>query len=35
MAIKLLGVKGEKVLETEQDAQTQDFIMIANPIFFC
>jgi hypothetical protein len=34
MAIKLLGVKGEKVLETEQDAQTQDFIMIDNPIFF-
>ena len=34
MAIKLLGVKGEKVLETEQDAQTQDFVMIDNPIFF-
>ena len=34
MAIKLLGVKGEKVLETEPDAQTQDFIMIDNPVFF-
>ena len=34
MAIKLLGVEGEKLLEKEKDAKTQDFIMINAPIFF-
>ena len=34
MAIKLLGVEGEKLLEREKDAKTQDFIMINAPIFF-
>jgi len=34
MAIKLLGVEGEKLLESEKDATTQDFIMINAPIFF-
>ena len=34
MAIKLLNVPGEKLLEDEKDAQTQDFILIDNPVFF-
>lgn len=34
MAIKLLGVEGEKVLASEQDARTQDFLMIDHPVFF-
>jgi hypothetical protein len=34
MAIKLLGVEGEKLLQREKDAQTQDFIMINAPLFF-
>lgn len=34
MAIKLLGVPGEKLLEGEQSARTQDFLMIDNPAFF-
>ena len=34
MAIKLLGVEGKKILEAEQDAQTQDFVMINFPVFF-
>ena len=34
MAIKLLGVEGEPVLETKKAAQTQDFVMIDHPIFF-
>jgi hypothetical protein len=33
MAIKLLGVEGEKLLERERTAQTQDFIMINFPGF--
>ena len=33
MAIKLLGVPGEKILEAERDADTQDFIMINAPTF--
>jgi hypothetical protein len=33
MAIKLLGVEGEKLLERERHAQTQDFIMINFPGF--
>ena len=34
MAIKLLGVEGEKLLEAEKDARTQDFVMINFPGFF-
>ena len=35
MAIKLFGVEGEKLLEDERDAKTQDFVMINNfPSFF-
>jgi hypothetical protein len=33
MAIKLLGVPGEKILAAERDADTQDFIMINAPTF--
>jgi hypothetical protein len=34
MAIKLLGVEGEKVLEDERHATTQDFVMVDSPAFF-
>lgn len=34
MAIKLLGVDGEKLLQREKNAKTQDFIMINAPVFF-
>ena len=34
MAIKLLNVPGEKLLEDEKDATTQDFVLFDNPIFF-
>lgn len=34
MAVKLLEVEGEKVLESERDAQTQDFLLIDHPVFF-
>jgi hypothetical protein len=34
MAIKLLDVPGEKLLEDEKDATTQDFVLFDNPIFF-
>ena len=34
MAIKLLGVEGDKILESERDAKTQDIIMINYPQFF-
>jgi len=34
MAIKVLGVPGEKLLEGEKNATTQDFLMINNPVFF-
>ncbi|MEQ1066913.1 catalase family protein [Acinetobacter sp. XH1741] len=34
MAIKVLGVPGQKILESEKDAKTQDFIMINHPVFF-
>lgn len=33
MAIKLMGVAGEKILDAEKEAQTQDFIVISTPIF--
>ncbi len=34
MAIKLLGVAGDKILDDERDAKTQDFVMINFPVFF-
>lgn len=34
MAIKLMGVKGPKILADEVNAQTQDFVMINYPVFF-
>lgn len=34
MAIKVLGVPGIKLLEDEDQANTQDFIMINHPVFF-
>jgi catalase len=34
LAIKLLGVPGVKILETDRDATTQDFVMINHPFFF-
>jgi hypothetical protein len=33
MAIKLLGVPGDKLLSAERSAETQDFVMIDSPIF--
>lgn len=33
-ALKLLDVPGEKVLEEERDAKTQDFLMINHHVFF-
>jgi hypothetical protein len=35
MAVKLLGVPGEKILEDEKDADTQDFLMFTPNTFFC
>jgi hypothetical protein len=34
MAIKVLGVPGKKLLEDQDQAMTQDFIMINHPVFF-
>ena len=34
MALKVMGVEGRKLLESDPDAQTQDFIMINSPVFF-
>ncbi len=34
LALKLLDVPGEKILEDERDAKTQDFVMINHPVFF-
>lgn len=34
MAIKLMNVEGEKVLPGEQNAKTQDFILVDHPVFF-
>jgi hypothetical protein len=34
MAIKLLGVPGEKLLESDREATTQDFILMNSPVFF-
>ncbi|KAG0305700.1 hypothetical protein BGZ98_003737 [Dissophora globulifera] len=33
-AIKLLGVPGPKLLESDKDATTQDFVLINRPFFF-
>ncbi|KAF8936976.1 hypothetical protein BGZ58_003451 [Dissophora ornata] len=33
-AIKLLNVPGAKILESDKDAMTQDFVMINHPVFF-
>jgi hypothetical protein len=34
IAIKLLGVPGDKILDEEKHEQTQDFLMINHPAFF-
>ena len=34
MAIKLLGVPGQKILKAEANATTHDFILIDGPVFF-
>jgi catalase len=34
MAIKLVGVTGSKILEGQEDANTHDFILADNPVFF-
>src|SRR5262249_4590666 len=34
MAVKLMGVPGEKILDGERHAPTQDFVMVDNPVFF-
>ena len=34
IAIKVLGVSGNKLLNDESQATTQDFIMISHPVFF-
>jgi hypothetical protein len=34
MAIKLLEVEGEKVLESGKNAKTQDFVLLDHPVFF-
>jgi hypothetical protein len=34
MSMKVLGVPGEKVLESEREDTTQDFIMMSHPAFF-
>ena len=34
MAIKVLGVEGHKLLESERTATTQDFLLVDHPVFF-
>ncbi len=34
MAIKLMGVEGKKILETESAARTHDFVLADHPVFF-
>ncbi len=34
MALKLIGVEGDKILPDEKNAMTQDFLMFGAPIFF-
>src|SRR5262245_63822435 len=33
MAIKVMGVEGEKILDTEKNAQTQDFVLMSTDFF--
>lgn len=35
MAIKLMGVEGEKILPDESHEPTQDFVVANSPVFFC
>jgi hypothetical protein len=35
MSIKVMDVQGEKVLRSERDEATQDFIVANSPVFFC
>lgn len=34
LAVKVLDIPGEKLLDTDKDARTQDFVMINKPTFF-
>ena len=34
MAIKVMGIPGEKLLENDRTADTQDFILVNHPVFF-
>jgi hypothetical protein len=34
MAIKLLGVSGQKILDGEKDEETQDFVLLSHNVFF-
>lgn len=34
IGVKVMNVDGEKIIENEKDAPTQDFLMFASPIFF-
>ncbi|MGH6648641.1 catalase family protein [Aquabacterium sp.] len=34
MAVKVMGVAGQKLLDDEQSAGTQDFLMMNSPVFF-
>lgn len=34
MSIKLLGIAGTKILESERQDTTQDFVMMSHPVFF-
>jgi hypothetical protein len=34
MSIKLMGVPGNKILESEREDTTQDFVMMSHPVFF-
>jgi len=35
MALKLMGVEGDKVMAPERDATTQDFVLANSRVFFC
>ncbi|MDQ6724699.1 MAG: catalase, partial [Actinomycetota bacterium] len=35
MAVKLMGVEGPKILPSEADATTQDFVLANSRVFFC
>ena len=34
MAIKLMGVSGDKLLPGEEHAETHDFLLLDSPVFF-